>query len=214
MPAQSFVPQNEFDKIAKLVWILWNRDLRNTIIEEGGIKVFKDGALVGTVGMIGETVGLGYQYDGAVTSAAAVAAIHKANLAAHTTDLASQLGSINYLNEQKNLHAATLAAHGSTLSTHGTELSSQAGSINYLAGIATGHSGQISTLQSQMSGVQSDLSGIGSALSSLQSTVGGMPDYGSVIGTILSRLSRTESKISQIENYLSGGGTGPFNPGA
>lgn len=207
MPAEAYITQNTWDKAWEMLWTLWNKDLRNVVIKEGGIKIMQDGALVGTVGMIGETVGLGYQYDGAVTSAAAVAAIHKANLAAHTTDLASQLGSINYLNEQKNLHAATLAAHG-------TELSSQAGSINYLAGIATGHSGQISTLQSQMSGVQSDLGGLSGALSSLQSTVGGMGGFGALLDTLISKVSRAESKINHIENYLSGGGTGPFAPGA
>ncbi|MBF4549664.1 hypothetical protein [Pseudoclavibacter sp. VKM Ac-2888] len=204
-----------------MLWTLWNKDLRSVVIQEGGIKIIKDGALVGTVGMIGETVGLGYQYDGSVTSAAAVAAIHKANLATHTTDLASQLGSINYLNEQKNLHAATLASHGSTLSAHGTELSSQAGSIGVLSGYATAFSGQIGTLQSQMAGVQSGLSGAQGAISSLQGAVGSQgtanSNFQASINALISDVNMIGLKISRLESWArNGGGPGgpPFNDGA
>lgn len=64
-----------------------------------------------------------------------------------------------------------------------------------------------------MSGVQSGLSGVQGALGALQSTVGGMPDYGAIINTLVSKVSFLEGKVNHIENYLSGGGTGPFNPG-
>ncbi|MFC5127775.1 hypothetical protein ACFPRL_32020 [Pseudoclavibacter helvolus] len=41
-----------------------------------------------------------------------------------------------------------------------------------------------------------------------------MPDYGSIISTLVGKVSFLEGKVQHIENYLSGGGTGPFNPGS
>lgn len=215
MPAEAYITQNTWDKAWEMLWTLWNRDLRSVVIKEGGIKIINDGGLVGTVGMIGETTGLGYQYDGSVTSAAAVAAIHKATLNTHTTDLASQLGSINFLNEQKNLHAATLAAHGS-------ELSSQAGSILGLAGALNGTNGRVDSLESGVAGLQGAVGGLQGAVGNLQSQLGGvggsMDALAGDLANISGRLNAVESLAAKISNYLQHGGGNPgfppFDPGA
>ncbi|PPF38333.1 hypothetical protein [Pseudoclavibacter sp. AY1H1] len=182
-------------------------DRRITRLEQAGItrisfgpgqriRIYdEDGVDVGYVGELPSGgFGISYVYDGAVTSAAGIAAVHKATL-----DYLDVLG----------------ASHAITLSEHAAKNAGQDASISYLNGEKNVHAGQIAALQSNVSGLQSGLGSLEGALGALQSTVGGMAGLAELI-TALDNTNRIQNlKITALENRLDrlDGGGGPANPG-
>lgn len=83
------------------------------------------------------------------------------------------------------------------------ELSSQAGSILYLAGIATSHSGLITSLQTQNAAQQAELS---SQAGSINYLAGIATGHGNSISTLQNQVSTLQGQVSGLQGQIDGAG--------